>query len=129
MSDVPFSFQAVLDGHWEFYHDDDCGAILDPETKRCSVCGWAPDLQSQGARRVKRGTPMINEVPKNEKHPFWQVAEKPVSQRLPENKALTAAILLMSTRGDIFLKNKGRRRRAVLRAHDGRNLRCASRDA
>jgi hypothetical protein len=54
MTDVPFSFQAVLDGHWEFYHDDDCGAVLDPDTRRCSACGWAPDMQSQGARRVTR---------------------------------------------------------------------------
>jgi hypothetical protein len=51
---VPFSHQAVLDGHWEFYHDDDCGAVLDPVTKRCSACGWVPDMQSMGARRVKR---------------------------------------------------------------------------
>jgi hypothetical protein len=50
---VPFSFQAVIDGYWEFYHDDDCGAVLDPDTKVCSACGWRPDLQSMGARRVK----------------------------------------------------------------------------
>jgi hypothetical protein len=52
-SNVPFSFQAVIDGYWEFYHDDDCGAVLDPDTKICSACGWRPDLQSMGARRVK----------------------------------------------------------------------------
>jgi hypothetical protein len=50
---VPFSFQAVLDGYWEFYHDDDCDAVLDPDSKICSACGWRPDFQSISARRVK----------------------------------------------------------------------------
>lgn len=49
---IPFSFDAVLDGYWEFYHDDDCGAVLDPYTKICSTCKWCPDMQSMGARRV-----------------------------------------------------------------------------
>ena len=51
---VPFSFQAVIDGYWEFYHDDDCGAVLDPDTKICFACGWRPDLQSMGARRTNK---------------------------------------------------------------------------
>lgn len=59
MSDVPFSYAAVIDGHWEFYHDDDCDAVLDPDTKICSACGWRPDLQSMGARRVKH-EPEVN---------------------------------------------------------------------
>jgi hypothetical protein len=49
-----FSFQAVLDGDWEFYHDDDCGARLDPYSKICTACGWRPDLQSMGARRIEK---------------------------------------------------------------------------
>jgi hypothetical protein len=24
-----FSHDAVLDGYWEFFHDDDCGAVLE----------------------------------------------------------------------------------------------------
>lgn len=51
---VPFSAQAVWDGYWEFYHDDDCGAVLDPDTKVCSACRWRPDLQSMGARRTNK---------------------------------------------------------------------------
>ena len=47
-----FSFDSVIDGYWEFYHDDDCDAVLDPYTKICSACGWRPDLQSMGARKT-----------------------------------------------------------------------------
>lgn len=51
---IPFSFDAVLDGHWEFYHDDSCGAVLDPYTKMCVACKRVPDIQSMGARRIKK---------------------------------------------------------------------------
>lgn len=51
---VPFSFENVIAGHWEFYHDDSCGAVLDPYTKRCAACGWVTDMQSMGARRVSK---------------------------------------------------------------------------
>lgn len=50
---VPFSAQAVEDGYWEIYHDDDCGAVV--IDRRCTVCRFFVDLQSLGARRTKKG--------------------------------------------------------------------------
>jgi len=50
--DVPFSAQAVRDGYWEVFHDDDCGEVL--VNGFCPKCGFSPDLQSLGARRVEK---------------------------------------------------------------------------
>lgn len=50
---IPFSAEAVDDGYWEIYHDDDCGVTLDAHGK-CPVCGFYPDLQSKGARRTNK---------------------------------------------------------------------------
>lgn len=57
--DVLFSAQAVADGYWELYHDDDCGVTLidspGHRNKICPVCGFSPDMQSLGARRTNKG--------------------------------------------------------------------------
>jgi hypothetical protein len=47
-----YSWQAVLDGFWEIYHDDSCGETLTLEGL-CPKCKFHPDMQSKGARRVK----------------------------------------------------------------------------
>lgn len=53
--DVPFSAQAVADGYWEVYHDDDCGEAFDWFGGGiCLKCGFRPDMQSIAARRVAR---------------------------------------------------------------------------
>lgn len=51
---VQFSAQAVEDGYWEIYHDDDCDGIIPIYTNVCSKCGMHPDLQSRGARRTNK---------------------------------------------------------------------------
>lgn len=45
---VPFDMQAVHDGYWEIYHDDDCGELV--IDRHCTKCGFFVDLQSLGAR-------------------------------------------------------------------------------
>lgn len=40
-------------------------------------------------------------------HPFWVAIKKAASDRSLPEKALAAAVLLMSTRGDIFLNVDG----------------------
>lgn len=40
-------------------------------------------------------------------HPFWVAIKKPAGERTEAEKALAAAVLLMSTRGDIFLNVDG----------------------
>src|SRR5271167_4639712 len=40
---IPFSAQAVRDGYWEYFHDDDCGETLD--NGLCRKCGFVVDLQ------------------------------------------------------------------------------------
>lgn len=50
---IPFSAQSVADGHWEVYHDDDCGGVITPYPENlCLKCGMHPDFQSRGARRT-----------------------------------------------------------------------------
>lgn len=39
-------------------------------------------------------------------HPFWLSISKSAGDRQPGEKALAAAILLLSTRGDVYLKNE-----------------------
>ena len=51
---IPFSVQAVEDGYWEIYHDDDCDGIIPVHTNVCSKCGMHPDFQSRGARRTSK---------------------------------------------------------------------------
>lgn len=51
--DVPFSMEAVREGYWAIYHDDDCGAELTPDGK-CPRCNFVPDMQSLGARRTPK---------------------------------------------------------------------------
>lgn len=46
------------------------------------------------------------DAPATEKHPFWKAIEQSAVERPPQVKALAAAVLLMSTRGDIYLKNE-----------------------
>lgn len=41
------------------------------------------------------------------KHAFWQAVELAARERTPQQKALTAAVLLLSTRGDVYLRNEG----------------------
>lgn len=48
-----FSAQAVADGFWEVYHDDDCGETFSWfEGGGCPKCGFRPDMQSIAARRT-----------------------------------------------------------------------------
>lgn len=55
--DVPFSAQAVADGYWEVYHDDDCGQAFDWfGGTGCPKCGFRPDMQSIAARKIIRKT-------------------------------------------------------------------------
>jgi hypothetical protein len=56
---VPFSFDAVRAGHWEIYHDDDCGETLTLDGL-CPKCGFKPDLQSKGARRTIKEYRRVN---------------------------------------------------------------------
>lgn len=46
------------------------------------------------------------DAPTEEKHPFWKAIEAAAVERSPETRALAAAVLLMSTRGDIYLKDE-----------------------
>lgn len=50
---VPFSHQAVLDGYWEYFHDDSCGVTM-WSNGYCPVCQFHPDLQSLSARRTNK---------------------------------------------------------------------------
>ena len=48
---VQFSAEAVRDGYWEIFHDDDCGVTMDgPDGRICPKCKFFVDLQSLGAR-------------------------------------------------------------------------------
>lgn len=74
---IPFSVQAVADGYWEVYHDDDCGGVITPYPGNlCLKCGMHPDFQSRGARRTGKsqsinqkedmyweGAPVIRSIP------------------------------------------------------------------
>jgi hypothetical protein len=52
-----FSAQAVFDGYWEIYHDDDCDGVITPYPENlCLKCGMHPDFQSRGARKTKMTT-------------------------------------------------------------------------
>ncbi len=46
---VPFSAEAVHDGYWEIFHDDDCGVTMS-DGRVCPKCKFFVDLQSLGAR-------------------------------------------------------------------------------
>ena len=55
--DVPFSAQAVADGYWEVYHDDDCGQAFDWfGGAGCPKCGFRPDMQSIAARKTNKAS-------------------------------------------------------------------------
>ena len=45
-----FSAQAVADGYWEIYHDDDCGELV--VDRVCTKCRFFVDLQSLAARKT-----------------------------------------------------------------------------
>lgn len=49
-----FNSQAVADGYWEVYHDDDCGEAFDWFGGAvCPKCGFRPDMQSIAARKTE----------------------------------------------------------------------------
>ena len=50
--EVPWEAEnALSDGYWEVYHDDDCDGVITPYPENlCLKCGMHPDLQSRGAR-------------------------------------------------------------------------------
>ena len=59
MEEYPeFSAQAVADGYWEIYHDDDCGSVI--INGRCLACNRGVDMQSLSARRTKPPRPEYN---------------------------------------------------------------------
>lgn len=38
-------------------------------------------------------------------HDLWVAIKKPAAERIPRDKALAAAVLILSTRGDVYLPN------------------------
>lgn len=74
------------------------GFVLDHDL----MLGWFANAIETGKAHERRRL-----VADPNKHAFWQAVELAARERTPQQKALTAAVLLLSTRGDVYLRNEG----------------------
>lgn len=72
------------------------GFVLDHDL----MLGWFANAIETGKTHERRRL-----VADPNKHAFWQAVELAARERTPQQKALTAAILLLSTRGDVYVKD------------------------